>query len=138
MNIEKKLKNARIASGFTQEQVAEQIKVSRQTISNWETGKSLPDIVSVVSLSDLYQISLDELLKGDPKMRNKIIKDTQALKNNRRLLLTTGILVLITAIIYLLSISLGGAFYDFYSSAIWWILMGIGIACSTAYISQKE
>ncbi len=35
--------------------------VSRQTISNWENGKSLPDIVSILNLSDLYQISLDEL-----------------------------------------------------------------------------
>ena len=45
MEIEKKLKEARTNAGLTQEQVAEKIMVSRQSISNWENGKSLPDIV---------------------------------------------------------------------------------------------
>ena len=75
MEINKKLKDARLNSGLTQEQVAEKIMVSRQTISNWETGKSLPDIVSIINMSDLYQISLDELLKGDQKMKEKMEKD---------------------------------------------------------------
>lgn len=47
MEIEKKLKEARTNAELTQEQVAEKIMVSRQTISNWENGKSLPDIVSI-------------------------------------------------------------------------------------------
>ena len=55
-------------SGFTQEMVAEKINVSRQTISNWENEKSYPDIISVIELSSLYSISLDDLLKGDEKM----------------------------------------------------------------------
>ena len=42
MEIEKRLKDARAKSGLTQEQVAEKVMVSRQTISNWENGKSLP------------------------------------------------------------------------------------------------
>ena len=54
MEIGKKLKDARIKSGMTQEAVAEEIQVSRQTISNWENEKSYPDIVSVIHLSDLY------------------------------------------------------------------------------------
>ena len=58
MEIEKRLKAARVNAGLTQEQVAGKIMVSRQTISNWENGKSLPDIVSIINLSDLYQISL--------------------------------------------------------------------------------
>lgn len=56
MEIGSKLKNARINSGLTQEQVAEKIQVSRQTISNWENEKSYPDIISVINLSDLYNI----------------------------------------------------------------------------------
>ena len=68
MEIGKKLKAARSRAGLTQEQVAEHLFVSRQTISNWENEKSYPDIVSVVRLSDLYSISLDELLKGDAEM----------------------------------------------------------------------
>ena len=68
MEIGKKLKNARIEAGLTQEKAAEKIDVSRQTISNWENEKSYPDIISVIALSDLYSVSLDELLKGDQKM----------------------------------------------------------------------
>lgn len=56
MEIHKKIKEARLKAGLTQEQVANKIMVSRQTISNWENGKSLPDIVSVIGMSDLYQI----------------------------------------------------------------------------------
>ena len=97
MEIEKKLKEARTNAGLTQEQVAEKIMVSRQTISNWENGKSLPDIVSILNLSDLYQISLDELLKGDTKMKEKIEKDVKVAKDNKRLILTTAILIFVVA-----------------------------------------
>ena len=65
MKIGVKLKEARLQAGLTQENVAEEIQVTRQTISNWETEKSFPDIVSVIKLSTLYNISLDKLLKGD-------------------------------------------------------------------------
>lgn len=65
MEIGKKLKSARVQSGMTQENVAERINVSRQTISNWENEKSYPDIISVIELSNLYSISLDVLLKGE-------------------------------------------------------------------------
>lgn len=49
MKIADKIKNARIQTGYTQEQVAEKLLVSRQTISNWENGKSLPDIMMLRS-----------------------------------------------------------------------------------------
>lgn len=64
MEIGSKLKEARMRTDFTQEKVSEAIGVSRQTISNWENEKSYPDIVSVIKLSDLYDVSLDYLLKG--------------------------------------------------------------------------
>lgn len=76
MEIGKKLKDARMRSGFTQESVAEKVNVSRQTISNWENEKSYPDIISVIELSNLYSISLDELLKGDEKMMEHLEEST--------------------------------------------------------------
>lgn len=75
MEIRELIKNARVESGLTQEKAAEELNVSRQTVSNWENGKSLPDIVSILKMSDLYHLSLDELLKGDKKMVEKIEKD---------------------------------------------------------------
>lgn len=64
MEIGSKLKEARMKTELTQEQIADKIGVSRQTISNWENNKSYPDIVSVIKMSDLYDVSLDYLLKG--------------------------------------------------------------------------
>ena len=67
-DIGSKIKAARVEKKFTQEQVAEVLGVSRQTISNWENGKSYPDIISVIKMSDCYGVSLDYLLKGEDKM----------------------------------------------------------------------
>ena len=71
MEIGKKLKNARIEAGLTQEKAAEKIDVSRQTISNWENEKSYPDIISVIALSDLYSVSLD--VKSNKKLTGAIL-----------------------------------------------------------------
>lgn len=64
MDIGNQLQKARADAGLTQEQVAEALGISRQTLSNWETGKTSPDIKSVVALSELYGVSLDRLGKG--------------------------------------------------------------------------
>lgn len=87
MEIGKKLRQARQGARLTQEQTAERLFVSRQTISNWENEKTYPDIVSIVRLSDLYSISLDELLKGDDKMLEHLEESTDIVKSNRRLVL---------------------------------------------------
>lgn len=104
MEIGKKLKEARISSGLTQENVAEKIKVSRQTISNWENEKSYPDIVSVIELSDLYSISLDNLLKGDNKMMEHLEESTNVVKSNRRL--TGAVLINLVMVALLIAVNL--------------------------------
>lgn len=138
MEIEKKLKESRIHANLTQEQVAEKIMVSRQTVSNWENGKSLPDIISVIHLSELYRISLDELLKGDQKMKEKIEKDVTIAQRNKQVLLTSGILLFIVTAVYVASMFAGGAFYDFCKAAISWVLLGLGIACFGSYKSTTK
>lgn len=72
MKFHESIKEKRKNLNLTQEEVAEKLFVSRQTISNWENGKTLPDIESLISISELYEISLDELIKGDKKMQRKI------------------------------------------------------------------
>lgn len=99
MEIGKKLKNARVQSGMTQENVAEKINVSRQTISNWENEKSYPDIISVIALSDLYSISLDVLLKGDEKMIEHLGESTNVVKSNQKM---TGAVIANVIIVALL------------------------------------
>lgn len=80
MDIGQKLKNARVQSGLKQEDVADTVGVSRQTISNWENNRSYPDIGSVLKLSDLYAVSLDELLKEDANMRKHVEESSDLLK----------------------------------------------------------
>lgn len=77
MNIGEKIKQKRKELTLTQEEVAEKVHVSRQTISSWENSKSLPDVTSLILLSDVYQVSLDELIKGDSIMMNKIEQTEQ-------------------------------------------------------------
>ena len=62
MELNEKLQAARIQNKLTQEQVCQQIGVSRQTLSSWENGKTFPDIVSLINLCGLYRLSLDDLL----------------------------------------------------------------------------
>lgn len=138
IEINERLRDARKKAGLTQDQVAEKVMVSRVTVSHWENGKSLPDIASLINLSNLYQISLDELLKGDPKMENKVKKDAKDLQNNQKLILTTGILCVIVGIIYVSSRFVGGDFKDFCEAACPWVFMGIGVAAGCTYMSQKE
>lgn len=104
MEIGKKLKNARIEAGLTQEKDAEKINVSRQTISNWENEKSYPDIISVIALSDLYSVSLDELLKGDQKMAEHLEESTNVVKSNKKL--TGAILLNIILMILLIALNM--------------------------------
>lgn len=85
MDIGAKIKTARIQSGLTQEQAAEALGVSRQTISNWENEKTYPDIVSVVKMSDLYHVSLDHLLKGDkPDYLDYLSESTDTVQSRRK------------------------------------------------------
>lgn len=103
MKIGQKLKEARTASGLSQENVAEKINVSRQTISNWENEKTYPDIISVIKLSDLYSISLDALLKGDDKMMKHLEESTNVVKSNQKLIGAILINIVLVAVIIILS-----------------------------------
>ena len=106
MEIGQLLKNARNQCALTQEQAAEALGVSRQTVSNWETGKSYPDILSVIRMSDLYSVSLDFLLKeeGSVKQTYKefLEESTNTVKSRRAQSITT--LVLVTLGVWALSV----------------------------------
>ncbi len=73
MELGKQIKKYRLEQNLSQEELADKIYVSRQTISNWENDKSYPDIKSLVLLSEVFHISLDKLIKGDlEKMKTEI------------------------------------------------------------------
>ena len=102
MKIGDKLKKARMDKNLTQEEVAEKIFVSRQSISNWENNKTYPDIGNVIALSDLYQISLDELLKGSDNFMEHLEESTDLVKSNKKLmaLIVLTLIVMIVIAIF--------------------------------------
>lgn len=78
MDFGDQLRKIRTDAGLTQEQVASELSVSRQTISNWENNKNLPDLEMVVKISMAFKLSLDQLILGGENMNNmteKLIKD---------------------------------------------------------------
>lgn len=83
MKLGNRLFNARKKSGLSQEDVAERLGVSRQTVSKWETDETIPDIRQAKKMSVLYHLSLDELINFDIDMAEiqeaieKTSKDTE-------------------------------------------------------------
>ena len=65
MDIGNKIKKYREINNISQEELADKIFVSRQTISNWETNKYYPDIKSISMLSNIFNVTLDDFIKGD-------------------------------------------------------------------------
>lgn len=101
MDFGEQIKSIRKKENLTQEEFAIKLNVSRQAVSNWENNKNLPDIGTLILMSNVFQISLDQLIKGDNHMNNmteKVIKDgseTRRAKYNMISAVTGGVLLLI-------------------------------------------
>lgn len=91
MEIKEQLKEHRARLGLSQEELADRIFVSRQTISNWETDRTYPDVQSLLLMSDLFGTSIDELVKGDVATMEKTIENEW--KTMSRLAMTAWVLV---------------------------------------------
>ena len=81
--LKENIKTIRKAKGLSQEELAEKIYVTRQSISNWENGRTNPDIHSLLLLSSLFGISLDQLVKGDNDAMKEAIKKEEVEKLRR-------------------------------------------------------
>ena len=82
MELNAQIKKYRTELNLSQEELAEKVYVTRQTISNWENGKSYPDIHSLLLLSSLFNVSLDQLIKGDVETMKEIINEQEVKKLN--------------------------------------------------------
>ena len=97
MELGKQIKKYRQEVQLSQEELADRVYVSRQTISNWENDKSYPDVNSLVLLSEIFQISLDNLIKGDIEVMKDVIQKEEIVKMNRYGKIYT-IMLIVTAI----------------------------------------
>ena len=75
MELGKRIKQYRSELNMNQDALAERMYVSRQTISNWENGKSYPDVHSLILLGEIFDVSLDTLIKGDVEIMKEIINE---------------------------------------------------------------
>ncbi len=108
MEIGKKINQLRKLSGMTQEQLAEKLAVSRQTISKWELGGTSPDLESVVKVGKIFHVSLDDLLlEGEEHVENKreeqiTLEDLMKINlhnRNMMLLLISGLIFIMVSIL---------------------------------------
>lgn len=98
MSFGEKLQNLRKAKGLSQYQLAMQLNVSRQTISKWELGASLPDVENIIEISRFFDTSIDYLLKDDfqdanEEIENKSKKSTAVLSSTVLLMMSTAFMI---------------------------------------------
>lgn len=94
MIFSERLKREREKKGWPQTELAEKIHVSRQSVSKWETGKNYPNIEIIIDLSDLFGITIDELLRSDDELKEKVIQDSKKLAYPRWKALFDGVFLL--------------------------------------------
>lgn len=70
--------------GLSQAAVADQLNVSRQSVSKWETGKGYPDIDNLILLSKIYEVSIDELVQENKELKKKIDENNQTIEEHRK------------------------------------------------------
>lgn len=99
MELGSRIKELRKAQNINQDELAEKLFVSRQTISNWENDKSYPDIQSVLLLSEIFGVSVDQLLKGDVEKMERIITEQTQADINKMNTYAIGMLISIVALL---------------------------------------
>ncbi len=106
MDFGAQIKKIRTNGKLTQEQLAQKLNVSRQTISSWENNRNLPDLQMVVQIAQTFNLSLDQLILGDDTMTNKLVKDGSEVRKARMNLISI-ILLTIGAICFLAKALIG-------------------------------
>ena len=120
MELGQQLKAHRKELGISQNELAEKIFVSRQSISNWENNKTYPDIHTLLLLAETFGVSLDELIKGDVEEMKEEINAQERAGFNR-----DSVCFAIFGIVTVLSIAPLYAFLDYIGCLIWALIVGV-------------
>lgn len=101
MEFAKKIKQYRTQNRWPQQEVATKLAVSRKTISSWENGRSYPDVFMLVRISDLYRVSLDDLLREDKKMIDNYKQEHVASVKKDRNFTSSYLINIVTSLYFL-------------------------------------
>lgn len=123
MELGKQIKKYRSEKALSQDALAEKIYVSRQTISNWENDKSYPDVNSLVLLSKVFNVSLDQLIKGDVEKMTEQINNSADRKEYEHLSLAFTVLLLAIIITPIPLVH----FLSYVGMVIWIVILEAGI-----------
>lgn len=132
MELGNRIKELRKAQNINQDELAEKLFVSRQTISNWENDKSYPDIQSVLLLSETFGVSVDQLLKGDVEKMERIITEQTQTDINKMHTYAIGMVISMIAI--LITTPVLAFFTGFWS----FILFVVLFACTMYFATRIE
>ena len=132
MELGKQIKKYRSEKALSQDALAEKIYVSRQTISNWEDDKSYPDVNSLVLLSKVFNVSLDQLIKGDMEKMTEQINNSADRKEYEHLSLAFTVLLLAIIITPIPLVH----FLSYVGMVIWIVILEAGII--VAYRVEKK
>ena len=115
MEIAVQIRKHRTESGLSQKDLADKIYVTRQTVSNWENGKSYPDIQSLLLLSQLFGVTVDQLIKGDlDTMKQEISQEAVDTFNRESRIFAA--MCIVSAVTFIPAAALG------FSRNQWWVL----------------
>lgn len=84
MVLSEQLRASRENMGLSQTDVAKRLNITRQSISKWENGRGYPDLDNLILLSDIYKVSIDELLKENAKLKKKLEENNDQIANNKK------------------------------------------------------
>ena len=103
MELSSQISSQRLEHGVSQDDLAEVIFVSRQTVSNWENDKTYPDVQSLELLSQLFGITIDELVQGDvARMRRAMEEDSKRMK---QLSLASAVLLVLSVAFFVMLVT---------------------------------
>ena len=144
MDFGSQIKKLRTSRKLTQEQLAQKLNVSRQTISSWENNRNLPDLEMVVMIAKTFQLSLDQLILGDPTMTTKLMNDSSEVRKMWINLYVTIIMILAGIGCFLLSTIIGstidsnGVLHEpFFLIPIGYLFLLMGLISGFIYLFRK-
>lgn len=122
MNLGSQIKKYRSELSMSQDELAEKVFVSRQSVSNWENDKTYPDIKSLLLLSEVFKVSLDQLVKGDLEIMKKEIT-TQELANFQK---DTVVMTVFYLLMLITPIPLAH-FLNWWGMAVYLVICAVGL-----------
>lgn len=139
MEVGRRIREERERLGISQEGLAREVFVSRQTVSNWETGKTYPDVQSLLLLSNLFDVSVDSLVKGDVEIMEKQMENYELARYKIRASMTVTLgLIAVGAVMLALLAKRGESLTSpFGLIALFLLVAGVGVSLIAERIEKR-